>query len=169
MTPLDTERGAARRLREAIVAALGEDDETLDQVVADAIEGETRFAEVALRLAREARAAEAFAEGMKAIIAEDKERKERFENKAERIRRAIAAAMLDLGLKSLPGPLAVSARLGAPGVLIVSEDMLPPWAFRERVIREPNLSLIKETLARGEFVAGAVQTNGLPILIIRTS
>ena len=88
-TPLDRERHAAVSLCEQVRAILGDDE----QALADLVEGETNFNEVALSMAEHAKELEAKAEVCANRIGELKTRKERMEHTAEKIRRAIGTAM----------------------------------------------------------------------------
>lgn len=68
---------------------------------------------------REAREAEAHAEALKSIIADNKARKDRLETKAEKIRAAVAQAMAEAGLPKITAPdLTVSLRQNKPQLVI---------------------------------------------------
>jgi hypothetical protein len=164
---LAVEQQAAVALRTYVAAVLGAEDEG---AFADAVEGETSFNETVIALARRAREAEAFSLALQTIIDDNKARKERFERRAEVIRRAIANAMLDVGLRQVPAPdMTVSARIGASKVNVVSEELLPAEFWREIVTREPNKTKIKASLDEGRQVPGAVLSNGQPLIMIRAT
>src|SRR6185437_5701204 len=165
-TSLDRERHAAIALVAQVKEAFGEDEQT----ICDAIEGQTNFNEAVLAMAEKAKEYEGYAETCANRIGEIKARKERFEHTVEKIRHAIGAAMMDLGIKSIPGAtLTVSARHGAPGVLISNEELLPDWAWLYSVVRKQDTAAIKEAVLMGQTVPGAVKTNGIPIVTLRGS
>lgn len=164
-TSLDRERHAAIALVAQVKEAFGEDE----QAICDAIEGQTNFNEAVLAMAEKAKEYEGYAETCANRIGELKTRKERFEHTADKIRHAIGAAMTDLGVKSIPGAtLTVSARHGAPGVLISNEELLPQWAWRYVTVRKQETAVIKEAVLGGQTVPGAVKTNGQVITTIRS-
>ena len=165
-TSLEAAKQAATLMKERIRAELGEDEEAM----LSAVESETDFHETVAALAREAKRREGYASAVKAIIAENKARQERHERAAEVIREAIAKAMLEIGLSKVEAAdLTISARLGPVGVRILSDDMLPDWAWRVKTTKAPDMAVIKSrVLERGEAVAGVVTTNGSPIVTIRT-
>ena len=161
---LEKEKAAALLMRERIRAEIGEDAEA----ILASIESETGFNEAVLALVEEAEELGNLAMLAKVRITEIKARKDRLERKAETIRSAVAAAMLEVGSPSIRGAIyTVSARIGAPQLRVLNEELLPDWAFRERVVRDPDKNLIKERAAEGH-VPGATLTNGKPILIIRS-
>lgn len=166
MTPLDRERYAATSLLAQVKEAIGDNE----QALADAVEGQTNFNEVALAMAERAKEFEAHAEACANRIGELKERKERLEHTAEKIRRAIGTAMLDIGIKSIPGAtLTVSARTGNPSFTIFNESLLPDWAWRIVTTRKPDSAAIKEAVLGGQTVPGSAKTNGQVILTIRSA
>jgi hypothetical protein len=160
---LDKERQASVLLRERVIAELGPDE----QAIADMIEGSTCLHDVIVSLAQECKRREAQAEAMAKIIGENESRKARHEKAARSIRDAIGNAMMEVNLKKVESPdLTILARPGNPGVKVYSEDMLPEWAWKETIVRKPDLTRIKERAQR-EIVAGAVKTNGQPIVTLR--
>jgi len=165
MQPLDV----ARREVLAMLAEweLGDDD---GQFVADMIEGSTDFNEVVAAMARKARELEAMAEALKKIESENQARRERFVHSAQRIRDAIGRAMLDVGLKKLTAPdLTIGARMGAPRLKVVSEDLLPAEFRRTKVVSSPDMEKISDYAAdHTHLPPGVVRTNGQPIVTLRS-
>jgi Siphovirus Gp157 len=167
---LDHERHAARSLGHSIRIAIGgdEDCEQIERFVLDAIEGQTNFNEACLSVLREARERETLAEALTNRIAQMEKRAARFTDSAKKMRQGVAAAMLDVGVPTIRADdMTVSVRAGKPQVQIVSEDLLPDWAWRIKTIREPNKRAINER-SESEDVPGTVRTNGAPILTIRS-
>lgn len=165
-TPLDREIQAAILLRENIIAELGPDE----QLIADSIEGETRLYEIIATLAREAKRREQMAEAMKAIIEDNRARKERHEMAAQSIRGAIARAMTSVDLPKIDQPdMTISARISAPRPKCISVEMLPKEFQRVKVVVSENMDKISDHYAdTGQLPAGVVMTNGAPILTLRT-
>jgi Siphovirus Gp157 len=165
-TPLDRETQAAILLRENIIAELGPDE----QLIADSIEGETRLHEIISTLAREAKRREQMGEAMKAIIEDNRARKDRHERAAESIRGAIARAMTSVDLPKIDQPdMTISARISAPRPKCISVEMLPKEFQRVKIEVSADMSKISDHLAdTGELPAGVVLTNGSPILTLRT-
>ena len=159
---LERARQAAVLMRERIRAELGEDEEAM----LSAVESETDFNETVILLAREAKRREGYAAALKGIIGENRARQERHERAAETIREAIAKAMLEIGSKKIESPdLTINVRVGAQGVRVIDESALPEWAWKETIVRKPDLAKIKAVTDMP--VPGTVITNGTPILTLR--
>lgn len=165
-TPLDRETQAAILLRENIIAELGPDE----QLIADSIEGETRLFEIITTLAREAKRREQMAEAMKAIIDDNRARKDRHDMAAEAIRGAIARAMTSVDLKKIDQPdMTISARISTSKPKCVSVDILPDEFKRTKVEVSADMSKISDYFAdTGKLPDGVVMTNGSPVLTLRT-
>jgi len=152
----------------ALLADLGHaDDDDYDQLLADTIEGETRFFGMLERLISKVLEAEAFADACKAMQGDLAIRKKRFEEKGEFIRGIIADALrlIDERKLTLPcGTLTLSAR--APSVQIIDEALIPRPFLREKV--EVDKTKLRDALKAGESVPGAALSNGGETLTIRS-
>lgn len=167
---LRSEAAAYARLKDELIAVTGLDSE--DECLADTLEGMSSLNEIIVRAAREAKDAEAMAEAMKAIMAENAERCQRFKNKAAKIRHAIAFAMQDAGLPKITAPdLTISQRAGKVAPKIVDPDALPDWAKVEKIVMTPDRDAIKQAFEEdpaGFSCAGVIIPNAEPVLTIRS-
>mgnify|MGYP003349672908 CR=1 FL=1 len=108
--------------------ALQEDDETL----IDTLEGATDLHEVIAALAREADRAEEFSEAIKLIMDQNKERKDRFERKADKLRSVILWAMQEANLPKVQAPdLTISLRKNPPSLATSIEPQDAPEIYRK--------------------------------------
>lgn len=98
-----------------------------------------------------------------------KDRAERLKHRVDQRKAAILSAMQTAGLSKLELPEAtISARKpGVPSVVITDETAIPSDLMRETVRLNPDKTAIKEKLAKGEEVPGAVLSNPRPTLSIR--
>ena len=158
------------RQREALIAATGLDED--DDCLKDTLEGITDLDELIVRAIREAKQAEAYAEGIKAIIAENGERRQRLLAKVEKIRGAVALAMQDAGLNKIAAAdVTLSLRMSKPAPKVIDPDALPAWAKVEKITFAPDRDAIKQAFEedpQGFSVPGVVITNAAPILTIRS-
>ncbi len=158
------------RQREALIAATGLDED--DECLRDTLEGATDLQDLLARAIREAKTSEAFADGLKAIIAENGERRQRLLNRVEKIRAAVALAMQDAGLNKITAAdLTLSFRLSKPAPKVIDPDALPAWAKVEKITFAPDRDAIKQAFEedpQGFSVPGVVITNAAPILTIRS-
>lgn len=142
-------------------------DETL---MHDLLEGaaETGDAmEVLHRVIRAALHAESMADAAEARIKDMQARRDRYRNRAQQLRGAAYAALDALELKRIELPEATcTIAAGRPSVLITDEAALPDEMFR--VERKPDKTLIGQALRDNRDVPGAVLSNGLPTLQIRS-
>ena len=144
-------------------------DEDKDQILLDAIEGETRFNEIIAALAREARVAESMAEGIEVIIAEMRTRMARLQGKADKFRAAIGRAMEEAGEKTIRAPDAtISFRAGQTKPHVESEDLLPDEYKRTTIKVSPDMRKIADYIGdTGRAIPGVVMRNGVPSVTIR--
>lgn len=147
----------------------GASDPQFDDLVLDAIEGETRLNEMIAALAREAILAEAMAEGVKTVIAANKARAERLLRKAESFRAAIGRAMDEAGLPKTVSPdLTITYRQGQARPFVEDETDIPKEFLRTKVDTSPDMKRIGDYIAdTGKTIPGVVLRNGAPILTIR--
>jgi hypothetical protein len=154
---------AASQVAAALIAA-GIDETDPDFV--ELMASETDILERLRRILRAARHTEAQSEALAAIVKDNRERKARLDNKAERLRGVVLQAMGELGLKKLDGPdLTATVGAGKPKVVITDEAALPDDACVFK--REPSKTAIAAALAEGP-VSGAEWSNPVSVLTVRT-
>ena len=96
-----------------------------------------------------------------------KARSARFDMREQGWRKLAFDLMQAASLRKMQLPTAtLSVRNGQPSVQIVDPDQLPENMWR--VKREPNLSLIKETIKAGKTIPGAMLNNSPDTLTILT-
>lgn len=170
-SPLNVQTREFNRLRERLAIDFGLDYD--DEAVVDTTEGETDLVGLLVRMVRTARQRLADAKVCAEQIGALAERKKRHTDAADKLRRLVAEAMLEAGIRKLsPGDFSASSRLTVSKPEIVNEEDLPP--FYTRIIRQPDKEAIKSEYARclaesEEFsIPGVVISNGRPSLIVRT-
>jgi hypothetical protein len=138
-------------------------DETL---LADMLEAETGLYEFFATVVHGMRTAEAFIVGMTTLMDELKARRDRYEQREEALRGLALALMQHANVRKIELPQAtLSIRAGSQKVIITDESSLPPDCVRVRT--EPNKTVIKEQLERGEHVPGAEMSNREEVLAVR--
>jgi stress response protein YsnF len=153
---------ASQVAAQLIAAGIDETDPDFVELMAS----ETEILERLRRILRAARHTEAQSEALAGIVKDNRERKARLDNKAERLRGVVLQAMSDLGLKKLEGPdLTATVGAGKPKVVITDEAALPDDACVFK--REPSKIAIAAALAEGP-VPGAEWANPQPVLTVRT-
>jgi len=96
------------------------------------------------------------------------ERARRFEARRDRYKGLILAAMDTMGWRKREYPEAtISMRAPQPGVQIIDETELPEGFIKTK--REPDKAAIRTALNNGLAVPGAVLSNGLPAVQIRSN
>jgi len=157
-----TAKGLADALRER-----GFDDD--EELIADAIEGETDAMEAVSRLLRWMNERQATAQSLKTLEADYAARRKRFEEAIKTARGALARFMDETGLTKIERPEAtLSMRNGSPSV-IYPADMEPetlPEQFR-RWTCEADKAAIKEAMLAGAEVPGLTLSNGETTLAVR--
>ena len=163
-SPLSNSVRIIAELRERLKAefALDDGDESLETT----LQGESDLPEQIAILARHALRCEAMAEGMKALIKDNQDRKARLELRAEKLRKMITWAMDDSGMKKLPTPdMSLSIRPGtAP--LVINDSIPVPREFC-RVKYEIDKMLVRLTLEEGKELPFAKLGNASQVLTIR--
>ncbi len=161
--PLHEEMRLASYVADRLSAAgVGPDDPDYEELLAS----ETTILDRLIRILRAATRTEAHSEALEGIIKDNRERKARLDNKAERLRGVVLQAMAELGLKKLEGPdLTATVGAGKPKVVITDEAALPDDACVFK--REPSKAAIAAALAEGP-VSGAEWANPIPVLTVRT-
>lgn len=137
------------------------------EVLRDTLDGMSPLSDIILNMIRTAKRSEAFAEGIKTIMADNKARKERLEIRAAKLRDLASWAMLECGLSKIEeSDITISRRVSNPSVVITDEAAVPLEFCRVKT--EPDKTKIKEAMDRGEHLAFAAWSNPHPILIVHT-
>jgi hypothetical protein len=157
------------RLREELATAYGLEAD--DEFLTGSLEGASDLNEIIIRALREAREAKAMAAAMVEIIDANERRRQRFLDKRERIRAAVARAMADAGLKKVPAPdMTISVRAGKVAPKIVDAEALPEWARIEKRTWAPDRDAIKQAYEEdpaGFSCPGVIIPNAEPVLTVR--
>ena len=154
-------------VRNAITSLLAANPELADDEVlrADMIEGQTNAFEYLSRLVRAIGASEALDDGLAAYITELKERRSRLERRVHSLKTLIYKVMSAAGLSRAELPEAtVFIRRGVKRVIVTEEEMIPREYLRIKT--EVNKTKIKEAIAAGDTVPGAVLSNAEDMLVI---
>ena len=152
-------------LRRRLIEADPEIDET---TLLDTLEGATSLHEAIGQVLREALAEEAMADGLKARVAQMRERLERIETASAKKREVAQAVMEEAGIEKILEPdFTVSLRVAPPGVVVTNEEEIPEWFW---IPQEPKLDRkrILDCLKAGTAVMGASLSNTRVCLSIRT-
>lgn len=165
MSRLDLDLARAVAEIQALFATVPEiaDDEDLRR---DMIEGATDATELLRRIVRMRADAEALAAAVKVQEHELRQRRERFDARADAMK-SLAERIMNAAVSSkitLP-EATLSFRATPPAVVIADDAALPESMWRVR--REPDKAAIKEALQRGETIPGAHLSNGGRALTIR--
>ncbi len=125
--------------------------------------------ETAMRqLIRQTQNAQDIATCARQRASEANDRARRFEARAGRYKGLMLAAMDAMGWKKREWAEAtISVRSGQPNVIITDENLLPQEFTRTKI--EPDKESIRTALKTGETVPGAVLSNNLPSLQIRSN
>ncbi len=118
------------------------------------IESECDALERIRRILRAARYTEANSKALKEIEEENRERRKRFDAKAETLRAVAKQAMQTLGLPKIEAPdFSASLTATRPSVVIEDETAIPSQLCKTTVA--PDKNAIKAALEQGEAVPGA--------------
>jgi hypothetical protein len=154
-----------QRVRETLLKEWPHLDE---ETLADTLEGITDLHEMIAAVIRSALVDEALQSGLRGRLEEMRRRLSRLEDRGAKKRQLALEAMGEVGLKKLEQPdFTASARSGAPGVVVVSEEKIladfwvpqPPKLDRQALLG---------SLKRGQAVSGAELSNPKPCLSVRT-
>lgn len=163
---LERQTAAAKSLAADIRARFGDDDDLL----ADAIEGQTDAFEAVSRLLRWLNERGADVEALKALEADYAARRRRYEEQVKSARAALATFMDSTGLRKIERPEGTLSLRDAGQNTVFSADF-DPERLPEDLRRwkcEPDKAAIKDALISGQSVPGAVLSNASPVLTIRT-
>lgn len=157
-----------KRHRESLLAdfpELADDPVTL----ADTLDGITSVSDEVAKYIRHALEDNAMAAALTTRIEDMGERRQRLEARAAK-RRAIALALMNAAdMPRLEQPdFTASARHGSPKVTVTDETRLPDRFVRVVTTKSPDKIAIRDALAKGLDVPGAVLGNGAPTLSVRT-
>lgn len=130
------------------------------------LESETELHEFLARVIARMQDTDAKIEGLGDLMAKLKTRCDRFEQRSDAMRGLMMKVMMQAGVRKLELAAAtLSIRNGVPKVIITDEARLPPDCIRVRT--EPNKTVIKDLLARGEHVPGAELSNSQETIAVR--
>jgi hypothetical protein len=139
------------------------DDETLR---ADMLEGSTDIEKVFTAILAAIREDEITMAGIDAITKDLDARKTRAQNRTERKRDLLRNLMERANLSKFTLPEAtLSLSWRAPAPIVLDEAVLPYDCTK--VIRKPDMTIIKERLDKGEMLPGVALSNGIFVLTIR--
>lgn len=134
----------------------------------DMLEGETRLHEILNKAALKLIEINKAKEKNNAIINTLGHRQAGFDQQIASVRAWVQKLMEHANVTSVPVPAATFfIRTGTPSVKITHEPSLPPDCLRVITTTKPDMDAIKERLARGDVVPGAVMSNAAPTLAIR--
>jgi hypothetical protein len=142
----------------------GTDEETLH----DTLEGITDLHEMIAAVIRSALVDEALQAGLRTRIEEMRQRLTRLAERGLKKRHLALEAMNEAGLKKLEQPdFTASARLGAPPLVVTSEQSIPGGYW---IPQPPKLDrqTLTAGLRRGDEIPGACLGNAAAILVVRT-
>ena len=152
-------------LKERLLDGFADADE---QTLGDTLEGITDLHEMIAAVIRSALVDEALQVGLRTRIEDMRQRLNRLAERGLKKRQLAIEAMSEAGLKKLEQPdFTASARLGAPPLVVVSEQSIPEAYW---IPQPPKLDrqALTSDLRRGDQVPGACLGNPAPILTVRT-
>jgi hypothetical protein len=139
-----------------------------DETIRDTLEGITTLHELIAELVRSALFDEALQAALRSRIDEMKRRLARLADRGLKKRQLALEAMNEAGLKKLEQPdFTASARLGAPPLVVLSEELIPEGYWVPQPAKLDRQTLTTD-LRRGDEVPGACLGNQAFILTVRT-
>ena len=161
--------GSSRIHYKAIKERLAAEDPSLDeQTLADTVEGLTNVHEILCAILRAAIADEALVTGLKGLIADMEDRRDRLHDRAAKRRQIVKEVMVELELKKLQAPdftASIRARLSlADGSQRERDPLHLLGAERPKLDRATLIADFK----LGRAVGGATLSNPEPVLSVRT-
>ena len=134
----------------------------------DSLEGITNLHEMIAAIIRSALADEALQVGLRTRIEDMRQRLSRLAERGSKKRQLALEAMNEAGLKKLEQPdFTASARLGAPPLVVTSEQAIPEEYWLPQPPKLDRQTLTSD-LRRGDQVTGACLGNAALILTVRT-
>lgn len=147
---------------------LADDPDIDEQTLADTLEGLTDLSDMLRATVRAALDDEDHVTRLKLRIEVLKARLHRFETRADRRRRTVAALMDDCGVKKLVAEdFTASVVARAPGLTIVDEADIPQEYFR--MVPQLDKGRLKQALKDGAAIPGANLGNAWSSLTVRTT
>ena len=164
-SPIAAEARVMAELRERLKEEYGLEDG--EEALEDTLEGSSNLPEMLAGMVRKAKRAEVYAAGMAAIIKDNQERKARFERQSEALRKQVAWAMEEAGLKKLPmSDLTVTLSAGKPPLVIPNDAEVPDECCRFK--REVSKTAVRTCIAANGPQPWAYLGNPQPTLTIRS-
>jgi hypothetical protein len=163
--PLKVETIRHQRLKERLLSEYPEIDA---DTLRDTLEGITTLNEMIAAVIRSALVDEALQAGLRTRIEDMRQRLTRLADRGLKKRQLALEAMNEAGLKKLEQPdFTASARLGAPLLVVTSEQSVPEGYW---IPQPPKLDrqALTSHLRRGDQVPGACLGNQALILAVRT-
>jgi Siphovirus Gp157 len=152
-------------LKERLLANFPSADE---DTLFDTLEGITDLHEMIAAIIRSALVDEAVQVGLRTRIEDMRQRLTRLAERGLKKRQLALEAINDAGLKKLEQPdFTASARVGAPPLVVASEQSIPEAYW---IPQPPKLDrqTLTSDLRRGDEIPGAYLGNAAPILVVRT-
>jgi hypothetical protein len=132
------------------------------------LEGATSLHELGGGLIRSALFDEALQTGLQARLEDMKLRLTRLEERGAKKRQLALEAMSEVGLKKIEEcDFTASTRTSSPGLVVVTEENIPPTYWLPQPPKLDRQSLLRE-LKSGNAVSGAALSNPQCILVVRT-
>jgi len=152
----------------ALKERLRAEDPSLDeQTLADTVEGLADTHEILMAILRAALADEALATGLKGLIADMEDRRDRLQDRAAKRRAIVKEAMVELDIKKLQAPdFTASIRAGFPSLVVIDEKDIPSIYWEPRDPKLDRATLVAD-LKQGKDVGGATLSNPEPVLSVR--
>jgi Gp157 protein len=165
LSPVKAHVHVYRRLHEKLLEQFPDLD---DETIRDSLEGLTDLHEMVAGLIRSALVDEALQAGLRTRIEEMRQRLTRLAERGLKKRQLALEAMNESGLKKLEQPdFTASARIGAPPLVVTSEQSVPEAYW---IPQPPKLDrqTLTSDLRRGDEIPGACLGNAAPVLVVRT-
>jgi hypothetical protein len=163
--PLSLETSKYLLLKQRLLTNYPDADE---ETVRDTLEGITDLHEMIAAVIRSALVDEALQAGLRTRIEDMRQRLTRLAERGLKKRQLALEAINDAGLKKLEQPdFTASARVGAPPLVVTSEQSIPEAYW---IPQPPKLDrqTLTSDLRRGDEIPGAGLGNAAPILVVRT-
>ncbi len=151
-------------LREKLLQAFPDVDE---DTIRDTLEGISTLDELIAEIVRSALVDQALQTGLRGRLEDMRERLGRLELRETKKRELVLDAMNDVGLRRIEAPdFTVSARSGAPGLIITAEKEIPESFWLPQPPKLDRQALLG-ALKSGVAVGGVELSNPKPVLSVR--
>jgi hypothetical protein len=139
-----------------------------DETIRDTLEGVTTLHELIAQLIRSALFDKTLQTALRTRIEEMRARLARLAERGLKKRQLALEALNEAGLRKLEQPdFTASARLGAPPLVVTSEQSIPEEYWIPQLPKLDRQTLTCD-LRRGDEIPGACLGNAAPILVVRT-